>query len=104
MHIYRLAMAAQLLGVSDDTLRRWADGGRLATTTDAEGRRVVEGAVLAAFAVDHDGLEEAAANRVHRLELVARVEQRFAALHATARVDDVLDALQVIHADRPGQA
>ena len=51
MHLYRLSAAAQLLGVSDDTLRRWADAGRLRTTEDADGRRVVEGADLAAFAV-----------------------------------------------------
>jgi molybdopterin-binding protein len=42
--------AAQLLGVSDDTLRRWADAGRVATVVDAAGRRAVEGAELARFA------------------------------------------------------
>jgi molybdopterin-binding protein len=47
---FRIRDAAALLGVSDDTLRRWADAGRLATSTDADGRRVVDGAVLAAFA------------------------------------------------------
>lgn len=50
MSSYRLREAADLLGVSDDTVRRWADTGRLATDTDAAGRRVVEGAVLARFA------------------------------------------------------
>ena len=49
---YRIPEAADLLGVSDDTLRRWADSDRVATTTDAAGRRVVEGAVLARFAED----------------------------------------------------
>ena len=43
MHTYRLAAAAQLLGVSDDTVRRWAEAGRLATTEDPDGRRVVTG-------------------------------------------------------------
>jgi molybdopterin-binding protein len=47
---YRLREAAELLGVSDDTVRRWADSGRLATTSDAAGRRAVDGAVLARFA------------------------------------------------------
>jgi molybdopterin-binding protein len=51
MHTYRLSAAAALLGVSDDTLRRWADNGRLVTSVDDEGRRVVDGAELAAFAV-----------------------------------------------------
>lgn len=55
MHQYRLAVAAQLLNVSDDTLRRWADAGRVATGVDAEGVRVVEGADLAAFAVELAG-------------------------------------------------
>jgi molybdopterin-binding protein len=47
---YRLREAADLLGVSDDTVRRWVDGGRLAAGTDAGGRTVVRGADLAAFA------------------------------------------------------
>jgi molybdopterin-binding protein len=45
-----LREAADLLGVSDDTVRRWAESGRLATTSDAAGRRVVDGQVLARFA------------------------------------------------------
>lgn len=47
---YRMREAAELLGVSDDTLRRWADGGRLATHIDQSNRRVVIGAELARFA------------------------------------------------------
>ncbi len=50
MPTFRIRQAAELLGVSDDTLRRWADSGRLTTTTDAAGRRAVEGAALARFA------------------------------------------------------
>jgi molybdopterin-binding protein len=47
---YRFREAAALLGVSDDTLRRWADAGRVATATDEGGRRVIDGAELARFA------------------------------------------------------
>jgi molybdopterin-binding protein len=50
MTTFRIREAAELLGVSDDTVRRWADAGRLETVTDASGRRTVEGAVLARFA------------------------------------------------------
>lgn len=50
MPSYRLREAAELLGVSDDTVRRWAESGRLETGTDGAGRRVVDGAVLARFA------------------------------------------------------
>jgi len=47
---FRIKQAAALLGVSDDTVRRWADAGRVATSTDASGRRVIDGAELARFA------------------------------------------------------
>ncbi len=46
----RMREAAELLGVSDDTVRRWAESGRLASTHDDVGRQVVEGADLAALA------------------------------------------------------
>ena len=45
-----MRQVAELLGVSDDTVRRWADGGRLATGVDDAGRRTVDGAELARFA------------------------------------------------------
>lgn len=41
-----------MLGVSDDTLRRWADGGRVALTTTTNGRRGIDGVELARFAVE----------------------------------------------------
>jgi molybdopterin-binding protein len=50
MPAYRLRDAAQFLGVSDDTIRRWADAGRLSATHDESGRRVVDGADLARLA------------------------------------------------------
>lgn len=46
---YRIAEAADLLGVSDDTVRRWVDAGRVASATE-EGRTVIPGADLAALA------------------------------------------------------
>ncbi len=49
MSSYRIKQAADLLGVSDDTVRRWADSGRLHTTTEGA-RQVVDGAELAALA------------------------------------------------------
>ncbi|MGH3413748.1 MAG: TOBE domain-containing protein [Marmoricola sp.] len=50
MPTYRIREAADLLGVSDDTARRWAEAGRLPTTTDEAGRQVVEGGALAELA------------------------------------------------------
>ncbi|ATE53542.1 TOBE domain-containing protein [Actinosynnema pretiosum] len=46
----RISEAAALLGVSDDTVRRWIDQGRLSSVQLDSGRRGVEGAELAAFA------------------------------------------------------
>ena len=47
---FRIKEAAELLGVSDDTVRRWAEGGRITTSTDMSGRQVIDGAALARFA------------------------------------------------------
>lgn len=46
----RIRDAAAVLGVSDDTVRRWVDGGRLAADVDASGRKVVDGPALARLA------------------------------------------------------
>ncbi|KRE23043.1 molybdopterin-binding protein [Agromyces sp. Soil535] len=43
---FRISEAAALLGVSDDTVRRWADQGRLAVTRGPNGMQVVEGTEL----------------------------------------------------------
>ena len=52
MPVFRIKEAASLLGVSTDTLRRWADGGRIETTTDTAGRLAVDGVELASLARD----------------------------------------------------
>lgn len=51
MPTYRISEVAGLLGVSDDTVRRWADSGRLSTVREPGSRTVVDGAVLADFIV-----------------------------------------------------
>jgi molybdopterin-binding protein len=45
-----MGQAAELLGVSPDTVRRWADAGRLATLRTRGGHRRINGAALADFA------------------------------------------------------
>ena len=49
---YRMRDAAALLGVSDDTLRRWADSGRVTVVNDG-GRQAIEGKELVRLAEEH---------------------------------------------------
>jgi molybdopterin-binding protein len=67
---FRLSEAARLLGVSDDTVRRWVDAGQLTAGADGAGRKVVDGAELAAYAranagaiADPTGVGRSARNR-----------------------------------------
>jgi molybdopterin-binding protein len=47
---YRIAEAAALLGVSDDTVRRWIESDRLPARREGSGPAVVDGADLARVA------------------------------------------------------
>jgi molybdopterin-binding protein len=49
---FRLGQVADLLGVSVDTVRRWADAGRLSTVRTEGRQRVIDGASLARFLTD----------------------------------------------------
>ena len=67
MTTYRIAEAADLLGISDDTLRRWIDAGRIATDTSSGGRTTVDGADLARLAeelADHPDRDRTRASAV----------------------------------------
>jgi molybdopterin-binding protein len=48
--MFRMGEAAELLGVSPDTVRRWVDTSRLAAVRDEHGHREIDGVDLAAFA------------------------------------------------------
>ncbi|WP_149361378.1 TOBE domain-containing protein [Lolliginicoccus suaedae] len=74
----RVRQAAELLGVSDDTVRRWIDSGTLASHKDPSGRKVIDGRDLAEFArsqaaapTDPIGIGSSARNRL--TGLVTRV-------------------------------
>lgn len=65
MPTFKIREAASLLGVSPDTLRRWADSGRIETTTDTSGRLAVDGVALARLAEElADGTDRGAGEKV----------------------------------------
>jgi molybdopterin-binding protein len=49
MGMLRIREAAELLGVSDDTVRRWIEQGSLSVHLDQSGRKVIPGDALAEF-------------------------------------------------------
>jgi molybdopterin-binding protein len=68
---FRVTEAAALLGVSDDTVRRWIDADRLPAVRDGAGRWSVQGRDLAEFARDqasppqvHGAVTTSATNRM----------------------------------------
>ena len=76
MTLYRLGQAAQILGVSVDTVRRHADAGRLATVRTPGQQRLVEGRALARLAEDlqaERSRESESSARNHLLGIVTKV-------------------------------
>ncbi|MFI7676137.1 molybdopterin-binding protein [Actinophytocola sp. NPDC049390] len=86
---FRMSEAARLLGVSDDTVRRWVDGGQLSAGVDSAGRKVVDGAALAAFARDN-------AADVHDPTSVGRsARNRFVGLVTNVVADTVMAQVEI---------
>ena len=77
MVVYRLGQAAQVLGVSVDTVRRYADSGKLASSRTPGGQRTIDGRALARFAESqHDGRASGRSSARNRLlGIVTRVVQ-----------------------------
>ena len=102
-----MAEAADLLGVSDDTLRRWQQQGRFETTTTGSGVAAIPGAELARLAVevtespDHGPRSGSARNRLRGIvtkvtkdAVMAQVEMtcgpyRIVSLVSREAVDDL---------------
>jgi molybdopterin-binding protein len=68
---YRPGQVAALLGVSVDTVRRWADGGKIRTRRTGKGPRLIDGADLARFLREQgeahesgEGVGQSARNRI----------------------------------------
>ncbi|MEV7428146.1 helix-turn-helix transcriptional regulator [Nocardioides sp. NPDC092400] len=98
MTTYRVAEAADLLGVSDDTLRRWVEAGRLSTTTEG-GRTVVAGDQLAALAeslAEHPDREQTRASSVSARNRLAGIVTRVVRDRVMAQVEMVCGPYRVV--------
>lgn len=89
MSSIRIRDAAALLGVSDDTVRRWIDSGSLAATKDESGRMVVAGEVLADFARSH------ASPPPDPLGISSSARNRFTGLVTKVTADGVMAEVQM---------
>lgn len=95
---YRIPEAAEVLGVSPDTVRRWIDGGRLPAQT-AGGRAVVRGPELAAFAatlVDETERERTGGAAVSARNRMAGIVTRVVADTVMAQVEMVCGPHRIV--------
>jgi molybdopterin-binding protein len=86
----RIREAAELLGLSDDTIRRWIDEGLLSATTDESGRKVIAGEQLAAYVSANSG-------RVPQdpLGVGSSARNRFAGLVTKVTTDKVMAQVEM---------
>ena len=85
----RIKDAAALLGVSDDTVRRWIESGSLVAEKDEAGRKVIAGEVLAEFAREH------AAPPPDPLGVSSSARNRFVGLVTRVNADGVMAEVQM---------
>ena len=92
MQMFRISEAAALLGVSDDTLRRWADAGRVPTTRDSSGRQAIDGPALARLAEE---TAAAAGRPAPRPVLSESARNRFLGLVTKVTRDTVMAQVEI---------
>jgi molybdopterin-binding protein len=95
---YRIAEAAEVLGVSDDTMRRWVDGGRIGAGSD-HGRTVVAGRDLARLAeelADHPDRERTRANAVSARNRLSGIVTRVVKDTVMAQVDVICGPYRMV--------
>jgi molybdopterin-binding protein len=87
MPSFQISEAADLLGVSSDTVRRWVDSGRLPADRDDSGRRRLDGAELAAFMRAGAGADPG--------RLVSSARNRFRGLVTSLVRDQVMASVEI---------
>jgi len=89
MTSFKPGQVAELAGVSVDTVRRWTDEGRLASTRSEGGQRLVDGADLARF------LREQAAEPGPDTIVARSARNRFTGIVTAVRKDDVMAQVDI---------
>jgi molybdopterin-binding protein len=92
MPVFRIKEAANLLGVSPDTLRRWAEGGRIETINDASGRLAVDGVALARLAQE---LAQSPDHGGDKTVVAQSVRNRFSGLVSRVVRDTVMAQVEI---------
>ena len=92
MASFRIREASSLLGVSTDTLRRWAEDGRIETITDSSGRLAVEGVALARLAQE---LAEPPDRAAHQAVVAHSARNRFSGLVTRVVRDTVMAQVEI---------
>ncbi|NED84998.1 helix-turn-helix domain-containing protein [Streptomyces sp. SID11233] len=90
MPSYSIGQAAELLAVSPETVRRWADGGQLAMDRGGSGNRVIDGVSLACFAT-----ERAAGLHPVPGDVLTSVRNSFAGIVVAVTADDVVAQVEI---------
>lgn len=87
---YTIGQAAALLGVSAETVRRWADGGQLVMDRGGSRNRLIDGRSLAAFAK-----ERAAGLHPVPGQVTTSVRNSFAGIVTAVTLDDVVAQVEI---------
>ncbi len=87
----RISDAARLLGVSDDTVRRWVSTDALTASRDASGRMAIDGQELAAFS------QALVAGETSRADAggASSARNRFVGLVTAVKVDAVMAQVEM---------
>ena len=93
--VFRIKEAADLLGVSYDTMLRWADSGRIHKITDESGRLAVDGAALAEFARERAESAASAASAETAPVTAQSVRNRFTGLVTRVVKDTVMAQVEI---------